>query len=46
MDLLEVEGLADLLAADTEAQRRQVGGSMGAPSWRTGSNVLTLGNAW
>lgn len=26
MDLTEVEGLADLLAADTTAQRRQVGG--------------------
>ena len=24
MDLTEVEGLADLLAADTEAQRKQV----------------------
>lgn len=29
MDLTEVEGLADLLAADTTAQRKQVGAKEG-----------------
>ena len=41
LDLLEVEGLADLIAAETEAQRRlavsQAGGALGAlyDAWRT-----------
>lgn len=35
MDLTEVEGLADLLAAETDAQRRQVGSaSVGISSKR------------
>jgi uncharacterized Ntn-hydrolase superfamily protein len=33
MDLTEVEGLADLLAADTTAQRRQVGGGAEGQAW-------------
>jgi len=46
MDLTEVEGLADLIAADTAAQRRQVGNQTGLTLCSPTLTVLSLLACW